>query len=256
MSVEKSYFNFERYRLSPFLQLANQESFARLLNKIILSRHGETDYNSHGLLQGSTDIALSVAGRLEINREASVLENRSPYNISRIVSSNMLRATQTSEIFSQALDKRIPQTRISLFREYAAGDWEGKKIEELLSIDPYHNKWIRKPITYSLGQIPNHGEFFPAFLQRVNNGIKIIEQLSKAMQTDEKILVISHATVNRAIRFLFLLTSEEGSNINLLKAQKNEKNFFFQKDGKFVRVPHGILEIDQTNFDFIKPAYY
>ena len=48
--------------------------------KIYLVRHGETDWNQAGLLQGQTDIALNVQG-LEQAREAAERLKEVPFEI-------------------------------------------------------------------------------------------------------------------------------------------------------------------------------
>ena len=42
---------------------------------IYLLRHGETDWNQEGRLQGHTDIPLNQNGRVQINYAAEILTN-------------------------------------------------------------------------------------------------------------------------------------------------------------------------------------
>ena len=62
--------------------------------KIYLVRHGETDWNQAGLLQGQTDIALSAQG-LEQAREAAERLKEVPFEIA--FCSPLIRAKRTAE---------------------------------------------------------------------------------------------------------------------------------------------------------------
>ena len=67
--------------------------------RIGLIRHGETDWNAQGLLQGSTDIPLNERG-LEQARDAAGLLRGAGWD--RILSSPLGRARHTAEIISEA----------------------------------------------------------------------------------------------------------------------------------------------------------
>ena len=62
--------------------------------KIYLVRHGETDWNQAGLLQGQTDIALNAQG-LEQAREAAERLKEVPFEIA--FCSPLIRAKRTAE---------------------------------------------------------------------------------------------------------------------------------------------------------------
>lgn len=64
---------------------------------IYLLRHGETDWNREGRLQGRTDIPLNEAGREQVRRAADILAARSPH-IELIVASPLARARESAEI--------------------------------------------------------------------------------------------------------------------------------------------------------------
>lgn len=87
---------------------------------MILWRHGQTDYNSGGKLQGQVDIALNEIGRAQAAAAAEVLMRVQP---ARIISSDLSRAHATA----QALGERIG-VEVSLderLRERGFGQWEG-----------------------------------------------------------------------------------------------------------------------------------
>jgi len=63
--------------------------------KICLLRHGETDWNSIGKLQGREDVPLNIAGIEQINEAAKYLKR---FNWSIIITSPLSRAKMSAEI--------------------------------------------------------------------------------------------------------------------------------------------------------------
>lgn len=107
-------------------------------------RHGETDWNVAGRLQGHRDIPLNEKGRGQAVHCGAVLrdlfkrEGRDPATLD-YASSPLGRATETMEILRPVLGlaagdyRREPQ-----LIEIAFGDWEGSTIALLHQTDPVH----------------------------------------------------------------------------------------------------------------------
>ena len=91
--------------------------------KLALLRHGPTEWNAQGRIQGHTDIPLSSAGR------AKLAALRLPDTLvgSRVFSSPLLRARQTA----QALDLADPMLDARLM-EQNWGRWEGLTRAQIL----------------------------------------------------------------------------------------------------------------------------
>jgi probable phosphoglycerate mutase len=116
-------------------------------------RHGETDWNVAGRLQGRHDVPLNARGRAqashcgEILRDLFAKANRDPATLD-YVSSPLGRACQTMEMARAALglaaDGYRPEPRLA---EIAFGEWEGFTIAQLHQRDPQgiaareHDKW-------------------------------------------------------------------------------------------------------------------
>jgi probable phosphoglycerate mutase len=116
-------------------------------------RHGETDWNVAGRLQGHRDIPLNERGRGqaahcgEILRDLFAREGRDPAGLD-YVSSPLGRARQTMELARPALglpaDGYAVEPRLT---EISFGDWEGSTIALLHLNDPVrisqreHDKW-------------------------------------------------------------------------------------------------------------------
>jgi hypothetical protein len=88
-------------------------------------RHGETDWNKEGRVQGHTDIPLNDTGRSQAEQVVCILA-RTP--IHRIVVSSLSRAYETASIVNAALQK--PLAVDEGLKERHFGDFEGLKISE------------------------------------------------------------------------------------------------------------------------------
>ena len=71
--------------------------------KIYLLRHGETDWNIEGRLQGRMDIPMNESGKEQIATIGQFLKD-SGFCVDRIISSPLLRAKETTEIISKAIN--------------------------------------------------------------------------------------------------------------------------------------------------------
>jgi probable phosphoglycerate mutase len=116
-------------------------------------RHGETDWNVAGRLQGRRDIELNARGRAqathcgEVLRDLFARDRRDPETLD-YVSSPLKRAGETMRLVRAALglpgEGHRTDDRLS---EIAFGDWEGFTIAQLHERDPAriaqreHDKW-------------------------------------------------------------------------------------------------------------------
>jgi probable phosphoglycerate mutase len=116
-------------------------------------RHGETDWNVAGRLQGRRDVPLNARGRAqgihcgEILRDLLARDSRDPAGLD-FVSSPLQRACQTMELARAALGLSVDgYRREPRLAEIAFGEWEGFTIAQLHVRDPQriaareHDKW-------------------------------------------------------------------------------------------------------------------
>ena len=95
--------------------------------RIIITRHGETEENKAGLLQGHNEGTLSPKGIEQAEKLAHRLKNE---KIDRIFTSDLYRALKTTAIIS----KYHKNTRVEispLLRERNFGDFQGRKREDV-----------------------------------------------------------------------------------------------------------------------------
>jgi broad specificity phosphatase PhoE len=90
------------------------------MTTLLLVRHGETDWNAEGRLQGHTDRPLSNYGRRQARELAEELAGEP---LDAIYASDLARARETAEIVGERLD--LPVTLDPELREKDWGTWEG-----------------------------------------------------------------------------------------------------------------------------------
>lgn len=118
------------------------------MTRVILTRHGETQWNIEGRVQGAMDSPLTEKGIWQ----AQVLANRlHDEGISVIYSSDLPRAIATADEIRKLLN--LPEVVISTaMRELSFGDWEGREWTDLRQAYPEVFKfWEQSP---HLVQIP------------------------------------------------------------------------------------------------------
>jgi broad specificity phosphatase PhoE len=120
-------------------------------------RHGETEWNALGRLQGTRDIPLNELGRVQATQAANILaellahdghdRTRIPY-----VASPLIRARATMELVRETLT--LPAEGYGLddrLREIGYGKWEGFTLPEMEAADPLFyarrqtEKWALAP---------------------------------------------------------------------------------------------------------------
>lgn len=106
----------------PTIQGFGQRSHTRL----ILARHGQTDYNRDARLQGQIDIPLNSTGREQAAELATAMERIRP---DVIVSSPLRRAVDTAEATGERLG--IPVRTDARLLERGFGPWEGLTADEI-----------------------------------------------------------------------------------------------------------------------------
>src|SRR3954451_7890805 len=90
------------------------------MTTLLLVRHGETDWNAEGRLQGHTDRPLSDYGRSQAQQVAEELGGE---ELEAIYSSDLARARETAEIVGERLG--LPIVLDPDLREKDWGTWEG-----------------------------------------------------------------------------------------------------------------------------------
>ena len=140
-------------------------------------RHGETDWNARGIMQGQTDVPLSAVG---LRQAAAIAKTVETLPIATVCCSSLGRARHTAEIASAGL--RLPLIAIDDLKECRFGIYEGKS-----SAGPWREDWIQG------GLLPG-GENYNEYVTRALRG------LNTALMNPGPVLVVAHGGTFWAIQ--------------------------------------------------------
>ncbi|MBQ6855045.1 MAG: histidine phosphatase family protein [Alphaproteobacteria bacterium] len=190
-----------------------------MYKKLYFLRHGETDWNLSGKLQGWTDIPLNSTGREQAFLTAEKLEK---YPINRILSSSLKRAIQTADIINSFLN--VPIMINPALKELSYGICEGKN-KQFISLQYarlLHDMYDKNnPNRFNLS-MPN-GETWNQAEKRV------LTYLNQTLEncTEEHILIVSHGRIITNLFLTQLKTSIQIGNCGCVSClyDTNKKTF-------------------------------
>jgi glucosyl-3-phosphoglycerate phosphatase len=99
--------------------------------RLVLWRHGRTEWNVNGRFQGQADIALDSVGRDQAAQAARILARFAPV---ALYSSDLSRAYQTATALAELVD--LPIQTDKRLREIHVGSWEGLLGSEIRAQNP------------------------------------------------------------------------------------------------------------------------
>jgi broad specificity phosphatase PhoE len=155
------------------------------MRKLILIRHGATNWNAEKRIQGRRDISLNNTGILQAKYLSSILTCT---KLSAVYSSPVRRAFETAGIIA-----RPHGLKISLLEEVTevdVGTWEGKLLSELQSESL---KWTDQCNEFNYVMLPGC-ESIEEVCRRAIAGIEKIRQ-----QDSDNVVVVSHGDVIKII---------------------------------------------------------
>ena len=161
-----------------------------MLPPLIFLRHGETDWNVEGRLQGQRDIPLNDNGRRQAKRNGTAIAVAMPdMKGFDFVASPLVRSRETMEIarLAMGLDPSAYHLDDRL-REITFGDWEGFVMDDLRS---KHPELVAERERDKWRFLPPNGESYALLLERVKEWVATIERPTFA---------VSHGGVGRVIR--------------------------------------------------------
>ena len=148
---------------------------------LLLVRHGESEGNVEGLIQGQLDKPLTDLGRVQASAVAERF--RTDGGADRIVSSPLARALDTAQAIACALD--LPVVTDDRLMEYDFGEVSGLTIRDLLESHPGWRFWNDDR---SAPLLPGE-EGMPAFDGRVT------EVLAELMALEGRTIAVTHGGV-------------------------------------------------------------
>ncbi len=165
--------------------------------KIYVVRHGETEDNVKGLVQGQNDSPLTLKGIKEAEKLKNLIKNK---NIDIVISSPLKRAYETAKIL---VDNSLNINIDSRIIERNWGLCERAKVDEVDHVDCWN---------YYLNVNNNGIEELWEVIERVS---EFVEDLKRRYK-DENILVVTHSAISKCIYYCFNDIPEDG-NLNNIK---------------------------------------
>jgi len=163
--------------------------------RLLLWRHGRTEWNATGRMQGRTDTALDPVGVRQAHEAAPLLAAERP---GAIVSSDLARARYTAEVLGDLVG--LPVHLDARLQETGLGPWEGLTDVDVAARWPEaHRRW-------------RHGE--PVGLAGVEPPHEVAARLRAAIcdaldGTEGTLVVVSHGGAARRAIQAFLGWSDD-----------------------------------------------
>lgn len=155
------------------------------MKRLLLVRHGESEWNATRRLQGQADISLSETGRQQATALAETVRSLRP---DRTVASDLRRAGETATLLGYPEAEPMPA-----LREIDVGAWTGVEIADLIAGQgEAYRSWRAGSFT------PPSGESWDQFKSRTSGAV------SDASAGAERLLVVCHGGVIRALLEAFI----------------------------------------------------
>lgn len=202
--------------------------------KLLLIRHGQTDWNLLGKYQGQTDIALSGEGI----RQADLLAQNFPVDTLDIIyTSDLQRALMTAERLAEKFS--APLYADKALRELNFGAWEGLTYQEIAERWPQEVKNLFGAPEKL--QIPE-GETFLMLQRRAMDKIHEI----RAENEGKNVAVVAHGAISKAILTALLhiplhyvwMLRQDNTAVNILR---------FDDEFVSVELLNGISHLDRPS---------
>ncbi|MBM5807745.1 MAG: histidine phosphatase family protein [Cyanobacteria bacterium M_surface_10_m2_179] len=157
--------------------------------RLLLVRHGETDWNRQGRFQGQIDIPLNSNGHAQAAAAGRFL---SRVGFDRAYTSSMSRPRQTAEGILNH-HPGVPLTSVSDLVEIGHGEWEGCLEQEIAaSWGPLLAAWKQAPETVQMPEGETIHDVWDRSLRGWNS-------IAASLHADETALVVAHDAVNKTI---------------------------------------------------------
>jgi len=157
-----------------------------MIQRVVLWRHGQTDWNLANRFQGHSDIPLNETGIDQARKAAPLLYGLRP---SKIISSDLIRAKQTAQELANI--SRLPIHIDPGLRETNGGKWEGRTGAENRADD------YEKFVNWLDGNDEPAGDFGE---RRSEIALRAVTAIENALEKEiETLVVVTHGGTARII---------------------------------------------------------
>jgi phosphoserine phosphatase len=183
-SVEIESLNLTAHMGQPIPKPRNDQAI-----RLLLVRHGETQWNREGRFQGQIDIPLNDNGRVQASQAGTFLQNVA---IDAAVTSSMARPKETAELILKHHPGVALETTEILW-EISHGLWEGKLEKEIEASYPgLLKEWQAHPEKVQMPEGENLGDVW-------RRAVEGWDGIVKAAKPGTTTLVVAHDAINKAI---------------------------------------------------------
>ena len=182
-------------------------------NHIYITRHGESQWNLEGKVQGVTDIPLTPKG-IEQAHELARKIKETGIKIDEVLYSPLSRAADTAKIIAE--ENGLPLTLETRLIEQNFGEYEGLEWKKHPGV--FHEAKKQFASDY------NGGESMLRLAQRIYN---LLDELKSRSQAEEKtFLLVTHGGIARMIHsYFYSETNEEFSSTETKNCEIKEYLF-------------------------------
>jgi phosphoserine phosphatase len=158
------------------------------VTRIVLVRHGQTEWNVAERFRGRIDVPLDEVGLRQARAAAARL--RADYSLSAVYSSPLSRASQTAEPIASAFD--LPVQVLPAILDQDFGEWDGLTIPEVAKRYPeMFRMWREEPQQLKL---PG-GESLDDVRERVVAGLREVVGL----HAGKTVALVSHRVICKVL---------------------------------------------------------
>jgi broad specificity phosphatase PhoE len=200
---------------------------------LYIVRHGETDWNKEGRIQGRLNSRLTDKGRQNVQLLGERLKG---IDFAKIISSPSGRTIETTELIRG--DRNVLMQTNEMIMEMDMGPWQGLLKSEIKEQYPYvYECFMNRPDLYQ-------NEDAESFIDIYKRAEGFLHELKSSKQTGN-LLIVTHGLFIKAL-FLAIKGIEikdfwteptvEGTSLSIVKVDEEETKFMLEGDMSHVQV--------------------
>lgn len=190
----------------------NNSMYNMPMGKLYLVRHGESEGNKQGLLNGQNEVSLTNTGFEQALIAASQLYSSS---ITHVFTSKQLRARQTADCIINTFQNEFTRTENEALNERDFGDYTGlpkTTVKQLIGEDGY-----RSVVKGWDTPAPNGEALSDTYKRTIGYFNSMIAPL---VASDAAVLIVSHhQTLRCLVKFLEHIDDNEIADVHIQNAQ-------------------------------------
>jgi broad specificity phosphatase PhoE len=206
--------------------------------RVILIRHGETDWNKKKIFRGRIDVKLNDNG---IRQAGIICDILGEVEIDAFYTSPLSRAQETSKIIASCHGKDVQA--LDEFTDIHFGDWQGLTRKDVMKRYPdIYRVWENRP---DKAKIPG-AETLTDVRKRITNGFKKLLSIDH----DGTVAVVSHGLTNKVALCMvlgldnshFWKVKQDNGAVNIFEYTGHGTKLFLMNDTSHLRSINDIIE--------------